>query len=261
MEASDRIIVALDVDTQEKGISVLLAIRGYTKKVKVGLEVITAGFFPTLIEFAHALEFQVFFDVKAHDIPNTVGAVCRQAALRDVLFVIVHASAGIEAMKAAVAAADAIAVKDAVLAEHAVVRPKTFVLAVTALTSMDDAACREVYGTDRAGTVLRLAHLAKLAGVRGLICSVPDLMTLRENPILRDTPFIKVCPGIRPAGSAAGDQKSVATPRIAVLNGADYMVIGRPITKPETGTVEKAVAAIVAEIEAAEIEMATRETL
>jgi orotidine-5'-phosphate decarboxylase len=176
----------------------------------------------------------LFLDVKFHDIPNTVAGAIRSAATLAPTFITVHAAGGPAMLRAAAAAA----------AEFGAVRPK--LLGVTVLTSLDagDLAATGVTGTVEQ-QVLRLGRLAIDCGLDGLICAPQEIVPLRAAI---GTQAVLVVPGIRPAGSDAGDQKRVMTPREALKAGADWLVIGRPITAaPDPAA---AVAAIAAEIAA-----------
>ena len=158
---------------------------------------------------------EIFLDLKFHDIPNTVEGAVRSALKAEPQFLTIHASGGIAMMKAAVAAAHATARK-----------PK--ILAVTVLTHLDD---RDLAGvgqyTPVDEQVLRLARLAKESGVDGVVCSPHEIELLREE---MGKGFLLVVPGIRPAEAKQGDQKRTMTPEQAIKLGADYLVIGRPIT-------------------------------
>jgi orotidine-5'-phosphate decarboxylase len=181
--------------------------------VKLGLE-----FFlkhgPAGLEVAQGAE--IFLDLKLHDIPNTVAGAVRSLGALHVTMLTVHAAGGIAMVAAAREAAEASGAN----------RPR--ILAVTVLTSLNDTALAETGVADGASRqVLRLAKLALSAGADGLICSAHELAPLRDafgtGPLL-------VVPGIRPAGAALGDQARVMTPQDAVRLGADYIVVGRPIT-------------------------------
>ena len=154
----------------------------------------------------------VFLDLKYHDIPNTVAGAIESATSLDVAFLNVHATGGAEMMRAAKGAC----------------RKSTKLLAVTVLTSLNDSALEEVgQATPAADQVLRLATLTHASGLDGVVCSAHEIKTLR-NALSPN--FVLMVPGIRPAGSDAGDQKRVMTPREAVDAGATHLVIGRPIT-------------------------------
>jgi orotidine-5'-phosphate decarboxylase len=183
--------------------------------VKIGKELFTrAG--PELVTQIIARGFDVFLDLKFHDIPSTVANAVRAAAELGVWMVNVHASGGVAMMEAA---------REAL--EDVPSRP--LLIAVTVLTSME----REdlvAIGIDRPPLeqVMRLAALASLAGMDGVVCSAEETGELRR---LLSEDFILVTPGIRPSGDAGEDQKRVVSPREAMLAGSSYLVIGRPITR------------------------------
>jgi orotidine-5'-phosphate decarboxylase len=199
--------------------------------VKVGFELFVAAG-PGLVEDLQARGFRVFLDLKFHDIPNTVAGACRAAARLGVWIVNVHASGGLEMMRAAL---------DAVRE----IRPETRLIAVTVLTSSDAETLRGI-GIDRSPEqqVLRLADLAvSEAGLDGLVCSPLEASVLRSR--LGGTPWL-VTPGIRPGGGGGDDQKRVMTASAAFQAGASHIVVGRPITQASDPAA--AVAAILAEI-------------
>jgi len=221
MPRMPELIVALDFPTAAEALRCVQAMPENLSFYKVGLELFTAegpSFCRVLVDKGHRL----FLDLKLHDIPNTVARAVRSAARLGVSFLTVHASGGREMLRAAAEAA----------AEAGGQGPK--LLAVTVLTSLD-AEALETIGIARSLSeqVVRLAELALESGVHGLVASVAEAAALRAefgpDPIL-------VTPGIRPAGSEAGDQKRTATPVDAIRAGADYLVVGRPITAaPDPG--------------------------
>lgn len=209
----DRIIVALDTDSPDAALASVSALAGEVGLFKVGMELFPRGG-PDLIGRIRASGAEVFLDLKFHDIPNTVAGAVRSAAALGVKFATVHASGG-KAMLAA--AADAAA------------GGGTTLLAVTVLTSLDDADLASVgFAFPAAKAVDRLAGLAVAAGIRGIVCSAREVAAVRAAVGKEIT---LVTPGVRLPGDAAGDQKRVVTPFDAVRAGADYLVVGRPITK------------------------------
>jgi orotidine-5'-phosphate decarboxylase len=209
-----RVIVALDYPDAASALRLVEQLAPGLCRLKVGKELFTrAG--PQLVEELAARGFDVFLDLKFHDIPNTVASACHAAAGLGVWMVNVHALGGqrmLEAAKAGIARAT-----------HS-----PLLIAVTILTSMDesDLAAVGLSGSPQ-DNVLRLAQLAQQSGLDGVVCSS------RETPVLReqlDAGFRLVTPGIRPAGSQADDQRRVMTPVDAIKNGSDYLVIGRPVT-------------------------------
>ncbi len=215
---ADRIIIALDVPTKEEGIA-LVARLADARTFKVGLELFTAEG-PALFRKLKALRKDIFLDLKLHDIPNTVAGAVRSASKHRVQMMTLHTSGGREMM--AKAAAEARAAADAGQG------PKPILLGVTVLTSLKGADLEEVgMGGDVASQVLRLAGLAKAAGLDGVVCSPQEIEVLRRE---FGRELVIVTPGIRPVWAAAQDQKRIMTPAEAVAKGADYLVIGRPIT-------------------------------
>ena len=213
MDGNDRIIVALDVDSLDKAISLVKSLAPYVGCFKVGLELLMAVGAPQVVEFVHSLGGQVFLDGKLNDIPNTVGSAAKAVAWLNVKMFDVHASAGIEAMMAAVAN-----------------KGQSLVLAVTVLTSLEENNAHLIFGAPSKAKVLQFARDAKLAGCDGIICSPQELELLGKQKELGS--LLKVTPGVRPEWAAAGDQKRIMTPAEAIKAGANYLVIGRPITRP-----------------------------
>jgi orotidine-5'-phosphate decarboxylase len=215
---ADRIIIALDVQTKEEGIALVSRLKD-ARTFKVGLELFTAEG-PALFRKLKSLRKDIFLDLKLHDIPNTVAGAVRSAFKHGVQMMTLHTSGGREMMAKAAEAARA--------AAEAGKGPKPILLGVTVLTSLKGADLEEVgMGSDVAGQVLRLAGLAKAAGLDGVVCSPQEIEVLRKE-YGRD--LIIVTPGIRPIWAAAQDQKRIMTPAEAVAKGADCLVIGRPIT-------------------------------
>ena len=199
--------------------------------VKLGKEFFTA-FGPTEVRAILPTGAPLFLDLKFHDIPNTVGGAIRSAAAgMGPMFVTVHAAGGPAMIRAAVDAAHSS-------------RQKPMILAVTVLTSMDTSDLEAIgLGGDVSQHVVRLARLSQDAGADGVICAATEIELLRKAC---GPDFKLVVPGIRPKGSAAGDQKRVMTPAQAMKLGADHLVIGRPITDADDP--EAAALAIAAEL-------------
>jgi orotidine-5'-phosphate decarboxylase len=218
IENRNRIIIALDVQTQEEGIALVSKLRD-ARTFKVGLELFTAEG-PAFFKKLKALRKDVFLDLKLHDIPNTVAGAVRSAFRHGVQMMTIHTSGGREMMAKAAETARQVSIE--------LGRPKPVLLGVTVLTSLKGAELAEVGVTaDVAAQVLRLAGLAKAAGLDGVVCSPQEIDVLRKE-FGRD--LVIVTPGIRPLWAAAQDQKRIMTPAEAVAKGADYLVIGRPIT-------------------------------
>ncbi|MEN8005986.1 MAG: orotidine-5'-phosphate decarboxylase [Candidatus Krumholzibacteriota bacterium] len=235
LPAARRIITALDVPTMGQALSLAESLGTAGGFVKVGLELFSAAG-PEVVHRLKNLDRDIFLDLKYHDIPNTVASAAAVAASLGASLCTMHASNGRAAMTAAAEALAAAPVDSRTGRRPAL-------LAVTILTSLSEQEMGEVSPShdllqDR---ILRLARLAWDCGCDGLVCSAADLPGLRAA--LGPEPLI-VTPGIRPAGAAAGDQHRVTTPREAVDAGADFLVIGRPITKaPDPGAALQAIAA------------------
>jgi orotidine-5'-phosphate decarboxylase len=211
------IVVALDYPTAQQAIAIAKQLDPSKCRVKVGKELFTASG-PAVLEQLHKMDFDVFLDLKFHDIPNTCACAVAAAAELGVWMVNVHASGGERMM---VAAAEAIANKS-----H-----KPLLIAVTVLTSMEQSDLAGI-GLDVSPQqqVERLAKLSKQSGMDGVVSSAQEIELIKN---LCGKDFLTVTPGIRPAGSAAGDQRRIMTPQEAVNVGGDYLVIGRPITKSD----------------------------
>ncbi len=216
----DRLIVALDVETLADAERMVDRLQGLATRFKIGSQLFTAAG-PAAVEAIQKRGAEVFLDLKFHDIPNTVAGAAREAARMGVLMFNVHATGG-RAMMAAAAEGAATAARD-------LGGRRPIVLAVTVLTSLDRAALgRELGVADSVeGHVLHLAALAAAAGLDGCVASPNEIGALRTS---RGAGWVIVTPGVRPAGSAAGDQSRIATPGVAVSAGAHYLVVGRPIT-------------------------------
>ena len=214
-----RIIIALDVGNRGEALSLINQLEG-VEIFKVGLKLFTAEG-PSLLEKIKALGKKVFLDLKLHDIPNTVAEAVKVGVRHGVHMLTLHSSGGREMLEKAVASAAAEADKEGV--------EKPLLLAVTVLTSLKSDQLREIGMTDDTfSQVLRLAKLAKEAGVGGVVCS-PQEIEIVKKETGRD--LLVVAPGIRPLWAAAHDQKRIMTPSLAIKKGADYLVIGRPITE------------------------------
>ena len=209
-----RIVVALDAAEADAALALAARLDPKLCRVKVGKELFVAAG-PDVVHRLQERGFEVFLDLKFHDIPNTVAGACRAAARLGVWMMNVHASGGAVMMQAA---------REAVAS---VARPP-LLIAVTILTSLSDAALGEVgFPGTAADNVERLGRLARASGMDGVVCSA------QEAPLLRRAAgddFVLVTPGIRLASDAKDDQSRVVTPVDAVRLGAHYLVIGRPIT-------------------------------
>lgn len=212
------IIVALDVPSPDRALALAREVAPFVGAFKVGKELfVSAG--PEFVRQLRTTGTNVFLDLKFHDIPNTVAKAVAAATRLDVQMLTVHASGGSEMMRAAEGAAQETA--------NGLGRPAPLVLGVTVLTSMNSATLAELGGEpDVATQVERLARLAAESGLRGLVCSPLELRVLR--PILPPSMQL-VTPGIRTGAEKADDQKRTMPAREAVLAGASWLVIGRPI--------------------------------
>jgi orotidine-5'-phosphate decarboxylase len=208
-----RVIVALDYPDAGSALALTDRLHPDLAKLKIGKELFTAAG-PGLVRDLARRGFQVFLDLKYHDIPNTVAAACRAAAGLGVWMINVHALGGRAMMDAARAA----------LESH----PATRLVAVTLLTSMERTDMADVgLSGEPEDAVLRLARLARSCGLHGVVCSGREARAVRAAC---GACFLLVTPAIRPA-AGEDDQKRVLTPRAAMEQGADYIVIGRPITR------------------------------
>jgi len=217
---NDRIIVALDVSTLKEEERLLEALAPHAQIFKIGMELFySCG--AKAIELVRKHDKDIFLDLKFHDIPNTVYAASRAAVRFGVFMFNVHASGGADMMKKALEGAEEESER------LGIARPK--ILGVTVLTSIDRDALKKT-GVDKhpEEQVLSLAGLVKAAGLDGVVASPEEIDTVRKG---MGKDFLIVTPGVRPKGSETGDQKRVAAPKEAFQRGADYIVIGRPVTK------------------------------
>ena len=216
LDPKDRLAVALDFSDARQALDLVDTLGDTCQWFKVGMELYYAAGNP-LIEDLRNRGFDVFLDLKLHDIPNTVAGAVRTVTQAGASLLTLHASGGAAMMTAAAQAATAPG------------SPR--LLAVTVLTSMDANELAGVGVTDPpAKQVLRLAKLAKASGITGMVCSAEEVATLRTE---LGPEALLVVPGIRPAGAAVGDQRRVATPRDAIAQGASLLVVGRPITRAD----------------------------
>ena len=209
-----RIVVALDFATQNAAWALLEQLDPAQCRVKIGKELFTAAG-PDLVRRVVARGFDVFLDLKFHDIPTTVAQACRAAADLGIWMLNVHALGGAAMLAAARAALN-----------NGPNAPQ--LIAVTVLTSMGEAELKNLgISLPLDALVARLAQDAAAAGLDGVVCSAREAATLREQC---GKDFLLVTPGIRPVGSTSDDQQRIVTPEQALAAGADYLVIGRPIT-------------------------------
>ena len=214
----EQLLVALDVDTLAEARALVDQLRGAVGGFKIGSRLFT-GEGPAFVEELASRGERVFLDLKFHDIPNTVAGAVTAATRLGVWMVNVHASGGSAMMRAARAAADDEAARRS--------RPAPLVIAVTMLTSLDQAALGEIgLSATVASQVERLAALTEAAGLDGVVASPQEIAIIRAS---RGARFAIVTPGIRGAGEAKGDQSRTLSAAGALAAGASYLVVGRPI--------------------------------
>ena len=220
MKPIDRLIVALDVNSKEKAVALAEKLKNDVKFFKIGLELFSSCG-PEIVESIKDIGCDIFLDLKFHDIPATVAKAAAAVTSLEPFMFNVHAQGGYDMMKLA---AEAVTAESARLG---IDKPK--ILAVTILTSLDGKALKEI-GLDETPRemVVRLARLAGKAGLDGVVASPSETKYIRKE--LGEN-FIIVTPGVRPEWAASNDQKRIATPNAAIKDGADYIVVGRPITE------------------------------
>ncbi len=208
------VFVAIDTPDLNRALELARALKSHVGGLKIGLEFLTAQG-PEGVRKILEIGLPVFADTKFHDIPNTVAGASKAIAALGVSIFNVHASGGAAMMRAGLEAARSVA-------------PRTTVIGVTVLTSMGDSDLGPIGQRGPLGDqVVRLAELAKQAGLDGVVCAAPEIAAVRQAC---GPDFLIVVPGIRPAGSALADQRRVMTPGQAHRAGADILVVGRPIT-------------------------------
>lgn len=228
---AERVCLALDFATRREVVNAAKRFGGRVAWLKIGLEAFVAEG-PSLVSECAGFSSRVFLDLKLHDIPHTVSRAVAAAARSGAAMINVHASGGREMMRAAREAADGSGMR---------------VIAVTLLTSLDTAALSDLpMAGHPEGIARRLASLARVCGLDGVVCAASDLEAIRAAC---GPGFLTVVPGIRPAGAPAADQKRVATPAAAIAAGADLLVVGRPVTAAPDP--EAALSALLSEIESA----------
>ncbi len=212
--AHSRLIIPLDVPSLPEAAAMARRVAGHVAAVKVGKQLFTAEG-PVAIRALHDLGLRVFLDLKYHDIPNTVAGAVEAARALGVWLLNVHASGGGEMMRAAARAAAG--------------PDRPLVIAVTVLTSFSEASYQAITGSSRTieAQVRHLARETKTAGLDGVVASPHEIRSIRDEC---GPGFLIVTPGVRPADASPNDQQRVMTPREAIRAGADYLVIGRPIT-------------------------------
>ncbi len=249
MEAKDRIIVALDVSSSKEAIGLVEQLKEYVGCFKIGLQFINAMLrsiitpkewldaaenAQSIRELFSVLDGNIMWDGKFNDIPNTIAGASQEVVKIGVKMFNVHASAGKEAVAKAVAN-----------------KGNALVLGVTVLTSIDENECRSIFESSPNNKVLQFAYMLCEQQADGIICSPKELEFL--GSYIHAERLIRIVPGVRPEWAAKGDQKRVMAPVEAIKAGADYLVIGRPITNPpaEIDSPVEAAKKIVEEIEQA----------
>lgn len=215
---TNKVIIALDYEKEADALALVEQLDPQNCRLKVGKEMFTT-LGTNFVKQLHSRHFDVFLDLKFHDIPNTVARAVRSAADLGVWMVDLHASGGLRMMEEAKKILEPYG-KDAPL-----------LIGVTVLTSMEDLDLLQIgINASPMEQVIRLAHLTQRAGLDGVVCSPQEVEILRRNC---GENFLLVTPGIRPIGADFGDQRRVMTPAAAIRSGSDYLVIGRPITQAE----------------------------
>lgn len=221
------VALALDAKDLETAKSWAQQAGPFLSTMKIGLETYLREGKKAVQEISQISQCDIFLDLKLHDIPATVAGACRSVANLKPKYLTVHASGGTEMIKAAVEQL-----------------PDTFITAVTILTSLNSESLTKIgFRNDPLKTSVELAKLATQAGARALVCSALEVSEIREN-VSSET--ILITPGIRPSGTNNDDQQRTATPKDALLNGANLLVIGRPITA--SASIDSACKEIVKEI-------------
>lgn len=220
LTAKDRLIVALDVDSLRQALALVNILHDLVGMFKIGSQLFTAAG-PEIVSEIVRTGNRVFLDLKFHDIPNTVASAAVAATRLGVSIFNVHASGGREMMRRTTDAVSEVATNEGLK------RPS--VIAVTVLTSSDATMLSEVgIGSGPETQVRRLSLLAEASGMDGVVASPHEVAVVRST--VMSSGFLIVTPGVRPAGAALDDQKRVMTPAQAIRAGADYIVVGRPIT-------------------------------
>ncbi len=207
------LILVLDLPTRDAMKNILHQVGSSVRWVKIGLQMFTR-YGPDLVKEVADMGYQIFLDLKLHDIPNTVAKAVESLSTLPISMLTLHTSGGAEMLQWA----------NKVRLET---KPDLLLLGVTVLTSMDEKSLLETgVNFSSSDQVLRLGKLAENSGIQGLVCSPHEISLLREN---LGSSIQIVTPGIRPSGISAGDQKRIMTPDEAAKNGANYIVVGRPI--------------------------------
>ncbi|HEX9138104.1 MAG TPA: orotidine-5'-phosphate decarboxylase [Nitrospirota bacterium] len=221
--AKDRLVLALDIDSDREALEIVAELRDDIGMFKVGHQLFTA-YGPDIVRKITGMGGRVFLDLKYHDIPHTVAKASAEAVKLGVSIFNVHALGGLDMMKATAESTRETAEKHGV--------PMPIVLAVTVLTSMDEKSLHRELKIARSiqREVSHLARLAQRAGLHGVVASPQEVKMLRRT--VRGK-FVILTPGVRPAWASKDDQKRIMTPAEAISAGADYLVVGRPVLKAE----------------------------
>jgi orotidine-5'-phosphate decarboxylase len=212
MQATDRLIVAIDRSSRDDILRIADALHGAVGVLKIGLQAFVANG-PLIVREVLARSARVFLDLKIHDIPNTAKHAVAEAASLGAAMVTVHTTGGAAMLRACAAAAEG---------------GGSTLLGVTVLTSLDDGELQRIgFAGSSLDNAVRLAKLAQASGLRGVVASPHEVAAIREAC---GSGMLIVVPGIRPEGSDVGDQRRTTTPAAAIAAGADYIVVGRPIT-------------------------------
>lgn len=232
MNGKDRLIIALDFPKLEDAVRLVEKLEDEATFYKVGLELFLNSN-GEIIKYLKDNNKKIFLDLKFHDIPNTTAMAAIFAAKKDVFMFNVHATGGKKMMTK-------------VVEEVRKINNSSLLIAVTILTSFSEEEIKETFKTKAniQELAMNLATLSKESGMNGIVCSPWEASLIKEN--LGDD-FKTVCPGVRPLWAATNDQQRIMTPKNAVINGCDFLVVGRPITKNENP--KKAVKLIIKEIE------------
>lgn len=219
----EKIVLALDVDTLEEAREMILELKDYVGVFKIGLQLYTQNG-NEIIEFMNKNGLEYFLDVKLLDIPNTVAKASENIVKRGASFFNIHTFGGVEMMKQCVKSANTVAL--------ALDKKPPLILGVTILTSISDEVLQNEFEIDKNASdlVLKLAKLAKDSGLGGVVASTWEARKIKE---ICGNEFKVLCPGIRPEWSLKNDQQRAATPRAAIQEGADFLVIGRAVTAAE----------------------------